>query len=167
MLSTDWQARLPLTAGPVLQEERGRACVFSLCYVHVSPDLFLLRFSICLPVLPVIPCGLILLVPTMHDGDRRLILCLNKLYPAYCMSITCLFSNSIYHLFPFLAFKQCWIINVVLFRCFYNNIVPFVSVISRDHSYFILNITCYARLIGQVIELPPLLNKQLVRFKSI
>lgn len=57
-----------------------RACVFSSCYVHVSPDPFSSRF---LPflflVLPAVPCRPVLLVPMMHDGDRRLILCLSSL----------------------------------------------------------------------------------------
>lgn len=52
-----------------------RACVFSSCYVHVSPDFFLLGFSISFLVLYVVPCCPILLVPTMHDGDKPLILC--------------------------------------------------------------------------------------------
>lgn len=51
-----------------------RACVFSSCYVHVSVQTFFFSvppflFWCCL----LVPCRPVLLVPTMHDGDRRLI----------------------------------------------------------------------------------------------
>lgn len=80
-----------VTAGQCCRRDEGwgrRACVFSSCYVHVSPDLFLLSFLhsffwCCLWF----PCHPGLLVPTMHDRERQLIISL--LLTAFTLHTVC------------------------------------------------------------------------------
>lgn len=107
-----------------------RACVFSSCFVHVSPDLFLLSFSISFLVLSVVSCSLILLVPTMHDGETADHL--SHLLTDFTLHTVCqqhiIFNNIIYHLLLFQLSIWChkWTKNVLLIACCHVSVVPFV-----------------------------------------
>lgn len=121
-----------VSCGPGLREIRGMGqdsmrLLLLLC--ACQSGLFLLCSSISFLVLPAVPCGPVLLVPTMHD--RRLTLCLCSLTGFFLHTVCqwrAYFSNSVYHFFPFQLSNSEVIdglLSVSIFKVLNDLIVPF------------------------------------------
>lgn len=156
-----------VTAGLVLQEMRGwggRACVFSSCSVHVSPDPLLLTFLFwyCLWV-PVVSCACPNDAWWRQTTDALSVLLTGFiLHTVLYINIYNAFFRLHYTLsaFSLSAFSQWghkWTENVLLFGWL------FIATVEDDFRLLKKPWSC----IRQVIELALFLNRQLVKYLSI